>query len=136
MDRYWVTLKVFREGQVAETRHLLGRYATQDAAESAASDYYWNKEVVGVAPESSLEGAYRKVARIAIRSLRLAAAAVIAVVAYSWVTSGPDTSSIPIGQLTGDMIGGSILRALVGGGALWACIELAFGHGPKDSPFN
>lgn len=136
MDRYWVTLKVFREGQVAEERALLGRYATQEAAENAASDYYWNKEVVGVAPEPRLASAYRKLARIAIRSLRVATATVIAVVVYSWVTSGPDTSSIPIGQLTGGMIGGNILRALVGVGALWACIELAFGQAPKDSPFN
>lgn len=136
LQRYWVTHKVLSGDKVFDVRSYLGQYLSQEDAERSARGNSGGWEVLSVRPESRLEGLWCKGVRVLIRSLRIAAAVVIAVLVYGWITAGPDTGDIPLGQLTGNMLWSNIIRAVVGVAALWACTELIFGDGPKDSPFN
>lgn len=136
-DRYFATHKEFQDGQTVDVTKCLGRFPNQEAAELAAKDRLWAKDGVRIRRETRIEIAWKQAERVLIRALRVACAAALGYVAYAWIShDAPSIGDIPLSQLTLAMLVSAIFYALIAVGVFWACMAMAFGDGPKDSPFD
>lgn len=137
VPRYFVTYRHFADGRVERTTTPLGRFWSEAEASQFANSKYVSgaSEVLSVQQETALQSILHKVARVVIRTSRIALAAAIAVVAYGWLSTNQSLGDIPLSQLTGNMIFSLLYRTAMATGAVWLCGVIAFGDAPTDSPF-
>lgn len=138
-SRYFAKVKELAGDQVREAVYPLGLYRTPEEAKDAAQLRLARPgvEILGVSREGPWHGLIHRATRVLIRTLRVAVAVAIALLAYAWLSDAiPDMGDIPVGQLTGRMISDAVLYTLLGLAIGAFCWWLAFGSGPQDSAFD
>lgn len=134
MAVYRVIYEEFDGGSVARRNVRIDRYCTFAEMREFASAKFNSagRKLIDVRHETWLEAAYRRTARITVRSLRIGIGAFIALAAYVFIlASSPSIGDIPLSQLTL----GEVFSALFRGAFFLAFLALgwwiAFGEGPS-----
>lgn len=132
--RYFATYRNIKSGQLDPVEVCFGRFYDQESATRRAKEAYDVEgygELISVRPETAAEARLYRISRFFIRTIRIAFASALALLAFAWL-SGNSTGigDVPFSSLTLNMILSSLFKAALGIGAACLCWFIAFGDGP------
>lgn len=130
--RYFVTYRHPHDG--ATTTRVFGRFPDATLAERIARAQLGEAgcEVLEVRAETPTEALHHRVSRFVTRTLRIALATGLGLLAYHalFLRAGPRISDVPLGRLTLGMLLTFGFHGVLMIAALVFCWDIAFGEGP------
>lgn len=134
--RYFAMYIGSEEGKLILASRPLGRFSDQEAAEDFAALQRYPGKLDYVRVETRYEAGLYALSCVALRALRLIVAAAIALVGYVFLSDWHiGIGDIPLSQLTLSLIFSALLKTAISIALFFGCWALAFGEGPRDSPF-